>query len=90
MSMDDLLHVEGKTFIYCFKCGTKAPIPPRTKEILEHIKEVMAESDRMLFISPDAEGNISFTRTIVCPSCKNIIRCRDEYTSILVRSTSSH
>ena len=89
MSIDELIHVEGKTFIYCYRCGTRAPVPPRTKENLEHIREVKAESDRIGASSPEAVGNVSFTRTIVCPSCKNIIRCRDEYTDILLRSTSN-
>jgi DNA-directed RNA polymerase subunit RPC12/RpoP len=89
MSIDELIHVEGKTYIYCYRCGTKAPIPPRTKENLEHIREVKAESDRISASAPNTVGDISFTRTIVCPSCKNIIHCRDEHTDILLRSTSS-
>ncbi|MCJ7631597.1 hypothetical protein MUP77_04250 [Candidatus Bathyarchaeota archaeon] len=86
MNFDDLIHVEGKNFIYCYKCGTRSPIPPRTQENLEYIRKVEAESDRIRYITPDAEGSVAFTRTIICPSCKNIMACRDQYTKIFLRN----
>ena len=86
MQISDFIPIEGKTFIYCTKCGTKLPIPPRTQESLEHIREVEAASDRIRYVTPDAEGRVAFTRTMLCPTCNNVMICKDRYTKTYLRN----
>ena len=88
MQNSDTIPIEGKTFIYCFRCGTKTMIPPRTRENLEHIREAEAESDRMHRITTDAEERVAFTRVMLCPSCNNVMVCGDRYTKIYPRQNT--
>ena len=86
MQNGDSIQVEGKAFIYCFRCGTKTAIPPRTQDNLEHIREAEAENDHIRNVTPGAQGRVAFTRVVLCPSCNNVMICGDRYTKIYLRN----
>ena len=91
-SYSELVQIEGEAFIYCAKCGTKIPIPPRTTENLEQIQEaqrIVEEVGSIPYTDPQSEGRIRFSRTLLCPSCRHRMVCRDRHTKIELHKPQS-
>jgi hypothetical protein len=87
-SYSELVQIEGMAFIYCAKCGTRIPIPPRTTENLEQIQRaqrIVEEVGSIPYSDPEGEGRIRFSRTMLCPSCRHVMVCRDRHTRVETR-----
>jgi DNA-directed RNA polymerase subunit RPC12/RpoP len=87
-SYSELVQIEGMAFIYCAKCGTRIPIPPRTTENLEQIQQAQRIGEQAGTTppaNPQSEENIRFSRTMLCPSCRHVMVCRDRHTRVVTR-----